>query len=202
MIDFEITQENLSKAARQMTKASISEASEHVDLTCYSDNIKFVVTGRELTCPARVELKGKAQFPLDLLPRLRKVAATFGDKPVRIRIEDGRVRVNSMSIAAEGITTQKMSDRPIDIPDDAPVRDIMALHYLFTRAEIAESDLTTRFLAANSERLKCIQSAARTLAPFGVPVETVESLANDALKSHAEALRPMLRAAMISGRPN
>jgi hypothetical protein len=202
MIDFEITQENLSKAARQMTKARTSAANELVDLTCYRDDIKFVVTGREFTCPARVELKGMAQFPLDLLPRLRKVAATFGDKPARIRIEDGRIRVNSMSITVEAITTRKMSDRPIDIPDDAPVSDVLALHYLFTAAEIADSDLTARVLAADSDRLKCIQSAASTLAHFCVPAVLVETLVNDALKAHAEALRPILLPAMISGRPN
>jgi hypothetical protein len=202
MIDFEITQDNLSKAARQMTKARTGAASEVVDLTCYRDNIKFVVTGREFTCPARVELKGMAQLPLDLLPKLRKVAATFGDKPVRIRIEDGRIRVNSMSIPVEGITTRKMSDRPIDIPDDAPVRDILALHFLFTGEEMVESDLTARFLAANSQRLKGIQSAADTLAPFGIRFNVIESLVNDALKNHAETLRPMLCPSMASVRPN
>jgi hypothetical protein len=81
-------------------------------------------------------------------------AATFGDKPLRIRIEAGRIRVNSMSIVLDGVTTRKMSDRPIDIPDDASVRDILALQYVFTKEEVAESDLTARFLAANSERQK------------------------------------------------
>lgn len=202
MIDFEITQENLSKAARQMTKARTSTDTELVDLTCYRDNILFVVTGREFTCPAKVELKGMVRLPLDLLPRLRKLAATFGDKPARIRIEDGRIRVNSTSITIEGITTRKMSDRPIDIPDDAPVRDILGLHFLFSAKELAESDLTARFLAANSQRLKDIQSAAETLAPFGVSPAVVEALVNDSLKAHAETLRPMLRPTLPSGRPN
>jgi hypothetical protein len=202
MIDFEMSQDDLSKAARQMTKARTSVAKELVDLTCYRDNIKFIVTGREFTCPATVELKGMARLPLELLPRLRKVAATFGDKPVRIRIEDGRIRVNSMSISVEGITTRKMSDRPIDIPDDAPVRDILALHFLFTGEEMVESDLTARFLAANSQRLKGIQSAAETLAHFGISRDVIESLVNETLKAHAETLRPILRPPMVSGRPN
>jgi len=107
-----------------------------------------------------------------------------------------------MSISVEGITTRKMSDRPIDIPDNAPVRDILALHYLFTGAEIAESDLTARFLAANSQRLKAIQSAAETLEPFGIRCEVIETLVNEALKSHAEILRPMLCPSMLSDRTN
>ena len=142
------------------------------------------------------------RFPLAILPKLRKVASTFGDKPVRIRIENGRIRVNSMSISIPGITTKPMSDRPIDIPDDAPARDILALNYLFTKEEIVESDLTARFLAANSQRIKAIDSAAGTLSAFGITSGDIESLVNIALKSHAEKLRAMLKPTLSSERPN
>jgi hypothetical protein len=202
MIDFEISQDELAKAVRQMTKTRTPGEQELVDLTCYRDNIKFVVTGRELTCHATVELKGMARMPLAILPKLRKAAVTFGDKPLRIRIEAGRIRVNSMSIALDGITIQKMSDRPIDIPDNASVCDILALKYVFTKDEVAESDLTARFLAANSERQKAVDRATELLATFGVPHEVVDSLVTQAIKAHAEILRPMLRPAMISDRPN
>ncbi len=202
MIDFEITQDNLAKASRQMTKARADTGKDEVDLTCYREALKFVVTGREFTCPAKVESKGMVRFPLAILPKLRKVASTFGDKPVRIRIENGRIRVNSMSISIPGITTKPMSDRPIDIPDDAPARDILALNYLFTKEEIVESDLTARFLAANSQRIKAIDSAAGTLSAFGITSGDIESLVNIALKSHAEKLRAMLKPTLSSERPN
>jgi hypothetical protein len=202
MIDFEVSQDELAKAIRQMTKARTPSEHELVDLACYRDNIKFVVTGREFTCRATVELKGMARMPLAILPKLRKAAATFGDKPLRIRIDAGRIRVNSMSIALDGITTQKMSDRPIDIPDDASVRDILALKYVFTKEEVAESDLTARFLAANSARQKAVDRATESLATFGISHDVIDSLVTQAIKAHAETLRPMLRPAMISDRPN
>lgn len=202
MIDFEISQDELANASRQMTRARTSTATDYIDLTCYRDNIKFVVTGREFTCPAVVDLKGMARFPLSLLPKIRKSASSFGDKPARIRIEDGRIRVNSMSISLAGITAQKMNDRPIDIPDDASDRDILALNFLFTSGELADSDLTARFLAANSAREKAIDSALNGLDKFGVPREVIAEAIRDALKSHAERLRPMLRPVMISDRPN
>jgi hypothetical protein len=202
MIDFEISQDEFAKVVRLLTKARTPSDNELVDLTCYRDNVKFVVTGRELTCRAAVELKGMTQLPLAILPKLRKVAATFGDKPLRIRIDAGRIRVNSMSIALDRITTQKMSDRPIDIPDDASVRDILALKFLFTMEEVAESDLTARFLAANSERLKAIARATESLAAFAIPDDVIDTLVTQAIKAHAETLRSMLRPAMISNRPN
>jgi hypothetical protein len=202
LIDFEISQDDLAKASRQMTKARTDNGKDEVDLTCYRETLKFVVTGREFTCPARVESRGMVRFPLAILPKLRKVASTFGDKPARIRIEDGRIRVNSMSISIPGITIRQMSDRPIDIPDDAPARDILALKYLFTKEEVAESDLTARFLAANSQRIKAIDSAADTLNAFGITSVDIESLVNIALKSHADTLRAMLRPVLMSERPN
>ncbi len=202
MIDFEITQDDLAKASRQMTKARTDDGKDEVDLTCYRETLKFVVTGREFTCPANVESRGMVRFPLAILPKLRKVASSFGDGPVRIRIEDGRIRVNSMSISIPGITIRQLSDRAIDIPDDAPARDILALNYLFTKEEIAESDLTARFLAANSQRIKAIDSAADTLKAFGIKNVDIESLVNIALKSHAEKLRAMLKPTLMSERPN
>ncbi len=141
-------------------------------------------------------------MPLAILPKLRKAAATFGDKPLRIRIEAGRIRVNSMSIALDGITTQKMSDRPIDIPDDASVCYILALKYVFTKEEVAESDLTARFLAANSARQKAVDRATESLATFGISHDVIDSLVTQAIKAHAETLRPMLHPSMISDRPN
>ena len=95
-----------------------------------------------------------------------------------------------------------MSDRPIDIPDDAPVRDILALNYIFTKEEVVESDLTARFLAANSQRIKAIDSAAELLAPFGIPAEVLETLVREALKAHADNLRPILNPKLTSERPN
>ena len=92
MIDFEISQDDLAKASRQMTKARTDTGKDEIDMTCYRETLKFVVTGREFTCPARVEIKGMVRFPLAILPKLRKAAASFGEKPVRIRIEDGRIR--------------------------------------------------------------------------------------------------------------
>jgi hypothetical protein len=128
MIDFQITQEEFAKAARQMTRARTASPNEVVDLTCYPGSVRFLVTGREYTATALVQAKGLAQLPLNLLPKLRKVAGTFNEKPLRIRIENGKIRMNSMSLASGEITEKKINDRAIDIPDDAPVADILALH--------------------------------------------------------------------------
>jgi hypothetical protein len=83
-------------------------------------------------------------------------------------------------------------DRPIDIPDDAPVRDILALKYIFSPEEVAESSLTARFLAANAERVKAIESSAELLAPFGIGMKKIEEVVQDALRGHADTLRPIL----------
>ena len=116
MIDFEITQLDFASAVRQMTKARTSEAGEQVDLTCTRDSVRFVVTGREFSCPAVVQARGMTRFPVDLLARLREVATSFAPRPLRIRVDEGRVRVNSMSISIPGVRPKHLMDRPIDIP--------------------------------------------------------------------------------------
>jgi hypothetical protein len=202
MIDFTISQKDLAKASQMMTKARIGVRDELIELTCFGSNVRFLVTGRESTTSATVEATGQAQFPLSVLPMLRKAAATFDSASIRIRIENGRIRVNSMSISMPEIVISKITDRPIDIPDNAPARDILALKFLFSADEMAASDMANRYLAANSARLKAIRSAADTLSPFGITGGDLESLVNIALKSHAERLRPMLKPTLQSERPN
>jgi hypothetical protein len=190
MLDFTISIAKLTQAARQLTRARETENEEPVDIVCTQDSVKFVVTGREFSCLADVSSLGAAQIPLDLLPRLRKAAATF-DTDVRLRVEDGRVRVNSMSISHPAIALKRMGGRMIDIPDDAPARDVLALQYLFTNTEIAESNLVGRVLAANSTLQKALDVAAN-LSEFGVTRDQLRALVQENLKLHAESLRPNL----------
>ncbi|HEY5331593.1 MAG TPA: hypothetical protein VIJ79_17065 [Acidobacteriaceae bacterium] len=152
MIDFKISQAEISKASRLLSKVRTDPGTDIVDITCYRENVKFVVTGREITCPALVESVGAAQFPVTLMAKLGKLAASFDDENPRIRIEVGRIRVNSAAVSMPGIILRKIADRPIDIPDDAPIRDILALRYLFTQEELVASDLAKRYLAAVSTK--------------------------------------------------
>ena len=202
MIDFKIEKSDFRKASQLMTRARTSAADEIVVITCTRGNVRFLITGREDTCSAQVDTTGQAQLPATILPKLVKVAATFPEGKLRIRVGTGQIKINSMSFTSSEITVSEIMDRPIDIPDDAPVRDILALKFLFTPDEITASDLATRFLAANSQRAKAIESAASLLGDFGVPSETVEHIVEEALRSNAEQLRPMLKPPLSSNRPN
>ncbi|HXE07638.1 MAG TPA: hypothetical protein VN612_07065 [Acidobacteriaceae bacterium] len=190
MLDLTISKAKLNEATRQLTRARKSEHDELVDITCTHDSVKFVVTGREFSCLADVTSLGSAEIPLDLLPRLRKVAATF-DTDVRIRIEPGRVRVNSMSISHPAVALKRIGGRMIDIPDDAPAQDVLALQFLFTNTEIAESNLLGRVLEATSKLQKALDSAT-ALEQFGVTRHQLRALVRENLKLHAESIRPNL----------
>ena len=139
-----------------------------VDVTCSKNSAKFVVTGPDATAAAEIESTGQARFPLDLIPKLKKIAASFGSEAVRIRVENGPIRINSMSVSNPDITVSEINDRPIDIPDDAPILDIVALQFLFTSDELASSNLMERFVEADKTRIKALKSAASTLAPLGL----------------------------------
>lgn len=190
MLDFTISQAKLSEAVTQLTKARSTESHELVDLICSPDSVRFVVTGRDFSCDAQVASVGAAQIPIAILPRVRKAAATF-DGDIRIRIEDGRLKVNSMSLAMPEIALKRLAGRLIDIPDDAPARDVLALHYLFTDTEIAESNLVGRVLEANSILQKALDQST-DLREFGVTREQLSLLVQENLKVNAEVLRKVV----------
>ena len=192
MIDLELSRPVFIKAVQQLTKGHSSDSSDLVDMIVFSEAVRFVVLGRETTIGAEVASRGAAQFPMSLLKRLTAVAKTFPGRTNRIRIETGRVRINTNSVTHADIRIHRVLARPFDIPDDAPDRDLLALRYLFTPEQAAEANLTARILAANTRYLKTLTQCAKDLADYGVRIEAVKQILDDALRSHAEALRPML----------
>ena len=198
LIDFKLSRSAFMKTVNQLTKARASEADDLVDVTAYEGAVRFVVLGRETTVDAQVALRGAAQLPLSLLKRLGEVAKTFDQDTTRVRIENGRAWVNSMVVSNEKVGLERVLARSIDIPDDAPDRDLLALKYLFTPEQAAEANLTARLLAAHSRYLKVIDSCVKELSAYGIPPDHIKSIVDTALRSHAETLRPNLLPGSIS----
>lgn len=202
MIDFTLAKEDLTRACRLMTSARNNAEGDVVDISCTRENVRFVVTGREITCAAGVESLGVAQVPLEIFAKIGTIAKTYKEPRTRIRIEPARVRINNMAIAIPESPRKLIGDRMIDIPDDASLMDLLAVSVLFRGNEIAESNLTERVLEANSKRLKALESAASILAPLGITPDMLDELHRTAVRQHAERLRPMLLPPLISNAPN
>jgi hypothetical protein len=203
VIDFEVPRAVLLQTVQLFSKARRTEPGDLIDLVCFNGAVRFVVLGRETTVEATVASRGSAQLPLSLLRKLGQMAATFDTQLIRVRVEQGRIRINSMAVANDAIRLERVLARPIDIPEDASDRDLLALVHLFTPEQVTDANLSSRVLAANSRKDKVLESASRDLAPYGVPGEEVKQLVQNALQFHAQSLRPILLPdPPPSGKPN
>jgi len=192
MIDFQISQSEIATVADLLTKARKNAKAELVDVTVLRSTARFVVTGREYECDVEAETPGFAQVPLELLPQLQKTAKSFPDDPIRIRIEAGRIRIKSAAVNHPGIALTKGRVRSIDVPDDAPAIDFLAIKQIFSAAQIKENSLTAKIEAAKEELDEALASAAASLAGFNVTKKDLSTLAATYVAAHEEKMRKVL----------
>ncbi len=176
-----------------MTGARSSKKGDTLDLTCADGAVSFVTLGRESSADAVVAAAGQARIPLAIIGRIAELAESFHKTPVRIRLEPGKIRVQSASITEPGIRIGKIKERSIDIPDDAPILDLLSVHMLFSAQQIKESDLSTRIMAAEKQRSADLGRATEALAKYGVTGASLENALNEAIARHRDTLRPILK---------
>lgn len=85
--------------------------------------------------------------------------------PFRIRIENGRLYVNTSSIEA---VWEEAADDHIWLPMNAPLKMVLSVAYHHTPDAITKSGLTDMVDAAKKERDKRLGKAAEALSEFGV----------------------------------
>ena len=122
------------------------------------------LAGTSFTVLARGTWPGRARVAGSLLRGLAR-ALPPGDT-LRLRLEDGRLRLGSMSVPAQ---RQDLAPRTtIALPMDPALAVRLAVALAFTEAEIATAGLTDLVADAREEAGPLMASAVDALAPLGV----------------------------------
>src|ERR1039457_819195 len=170
MIEFTVVAEDFKNAINII----LAGRTEHMDtdtaeFKAVGNLLELNSVGTEAKVDAEVAQTGRAWLPLPVLANINKLAASFNRPKLDVRIEEGRVRIESSNLSHEGIELKEFGAKKADIPVDASVLDTLALVRLFSREEIAESGLTARVQAAYEKSVAAIEGAVTCLAEFEVP---------------------------------
>ena len=193
MVEVIVRAEQFKKSIRLV----LSGRSEYMekdtaDFIARTDDLELCSTGSSTHLSATVVQAGAARVPLPVLKSVKRVAASFKQDRLRIKIETGRFKVETFSFSHDQIELKTLGDRIADVPIDAPALDVLALQKLYSADELVESGLTARVLEAQEKAVAAINWVADSLKPFGVPREAVRDLVDAHVALHAKALKAIV----------
>jgi hypothetical protein len=190
-MDFVIDKKLFDSAMKQVLFGRLGTPEDLVDLAVEQSTLTLVATGTKVAVSVVSESSESASITVGNLAKLKKVSATYKAGPVRIRIGDGRIRFQNMSIGAS-ISETTASRRVIDIPNDASVLDLVSLPEIFTPDEIEACGLHTRVANARESITRMMESAITSMCELGFIRSEVSAMVDSRLKSHAATMRRVL----------
>jgi TPR repeat protein len=188
-MDFVIAKDDFNTALRQILQGRKDAWGEVVDLTADRTTLTVVATGRSIEVPIVAEVMGSAIVPIKVIFGARRISMNYQDERLRLRISDGKFRIQSMSISNPDIAMKRIARRIIDIPNDASPMDVLALRHIFSVDEIEDSGLHVKVLNAQADLTWCLENASTTLRDYGFEQAELIAMAEAKIKAHAAAIK-------------
>ncbi|MGA3126171.1 MAG: hypothetical protein ABSD13_05615 [Candidatus Korobacteraceae bacterium] len=194
MLEFLVRTQELKKAIRLMLSGRKEYLShDTADFRAVADTLELSSTGSSTAIEATVTQAGYARVPFDVLNNLRRAAVSYTKTRVRLRIEPGRLRIESFGLSHPDIELRRIGGRMADLPVNATPLDALALVKLLSSGEIAEAGLSARVLDAQERAISAIEWATDSLKEFRVPREAI----SDLLESHLALYAASIKAAIL-----
>lgn len=191
-MDFEIAKTDLSTALRQILQGRKPDSNDVVDMTAGPDTLTVVVTGRSIEVPIEALERGSYSIPVAVLSRVKKISGTYDEPKLRIRVSEGRFRLQGMTTSHPAIKARAIARRIIDIPDDAGPLDLLSLPFIFSVDEIEDCGLHGKLLEAQKKMTEDVHRACEWLAPYGFDRNEIAAMAERKVKSHADTVKHVL----------
>lgn len=159
------------------------------DFIAIADSLKLCSTGTSTEMDANVVQAGYGRVPLPILKSIKKVAGSFRTDRVRVKIEAGRLKIETFGFSHPDIELKRIGTRIADLPVNASVLDALAMQKLYSAEELAESGLAARVLGAQERAIATVERATRSLEEFEIPRAAVAELVEAHVLLHAKALK-------------
>jgi len=191
-MDFIVEKKSLDSSMRQVLQGRKENPADLVEITAEDSTVTFAATGTEAQVPAQCELGGRVRISVADLAKLRKISSTYKAGPVRVRIQEGRIRFQNTSfspITYETGNTHKL----IDIPADSGLMDLVALPAIYSEEEIADSGLREKVAVAKKQVDNLVIGTASDLSNFGISTQEVNQMVQERINERVEVNRRILR---------
>ena len=191
-MNFEISKKHFNAICRQILQGRKADSPDLVDMTAERDSLTVVVTGRSIDVPIEAMERGSFSIPIGVLFKMKRISGTYDEPKFRIRISDGKFGLQGMTTAHPEIKARPIARRVIDIPEDAAPLDLLSLPFIFSVDEIEDCGLHAKLLEAQRKLAESLTSAYETLCSYGFDRNELSLVAEQKIKAHSEAMKPVL----------
>jgi hypothetical protein len=190
-MDFMVERKDLETALSHLLRGKNEQSAGLLDMNVEREVLTLVVTGSSEEVPIETAEIGSISIPMGITVKVKKMLKTYPDR-IRVRAQEGRLRIESTAINSAEIRVRKVVEPIIDIPDDARPLDVLSLPYIFTGVEIADSGLEAKLERERRALVQQLASASSALSDYGVTPEELRSLADQHVRNHAPGLKKVL----------
>jgi hypothetical protein len=187
-MDFVIEKKLFDGARRQVLLGRKTTPDDLVDLIAEVTMLTTVALGTSVQVPVVSEITGSVSMTVGDLAKLKKISTTYKPGPIRIRIGEGRIRIQNTAFAAH-VSAKKASRRIIDIPNDAGAMDLLSLPSIFSVDEIEDCGLHSRVLDAQKKLSDRMNFEVSWLSDYGFTRSELIAMVEDKLKAHAVTMK-------------
>jgi hypothetical protein len=191
-MDFQISKRDFTEALRQILQGRKADSVDLVDMTADLSTLTMLVTGRSIEIPIEAQERGSFSIPIGVLFKMKKISGTYNDKEFRIRVSDGKFRLQGMTTSHPGIKARSITRRIIDIPEDASAHDILSLPLIFSADEIEDCGLQVKLLEAQKKLADDLDSALLTIRKYGFERNELSAMVKLKIEAHADAMKHSL----------
>ena len=190
-MNFIVEKKRFDSAMRQLLQGRKENPADLVEIAAEDSIVTLAATGTEAQAPAQCEAGGRVRISVADLAKLKKISSTYKAGPVRIRIQEGRIRFQNTSFSPIAYETGNAS-KLTDIPADSGLMDLVALPAIYSEEEIADSGLREKVAVAKQQVDNLIVGTASDLSAFGISPQEVNQMVQDRIHERVEVNRRVL----------
>jgi hypothetical protein len=190
-MDFSVEKKAFDNVLRQVLLGRKAIPDDLVHLTAEATTLTIVALGTSVQVLVASAITGCVSVTVGDLAKLKKISTTYKPGPIRIRIGEGRIRIQNTAFAAH-ISAKKVSRRIIDIPNDAGAMDLLSLPSIFSVDEIEDCGLHSRVLDAQKKLSDRMNFEVSWLSDYGFTRTELIAMVEDKLKAHAVTMKRVL----------
>jgi hypothetical protein len=190
-MEFVIEKKAFDSAMRQVLLGRKTTPDDLIDLTAEAAMLTVVALGTSVQVPIVCETTGSVSVTAGDIAKLKKISTTYKPGPIRIRIGQGRIRIQNTAFSAR-VSEKKVARRVIDIPNDAGAMDLLSLPAIFSVDEIEDCGLHSRVLEAQKKLSDRMEFEVSWLSDYGFTRAELITMVEAKLKAHSATMRRVL----------
>jgi hypothetical protein len=190
-MEFVIEKRAFDNAMGQVMLGRRATPYDLIDLTAEVRMLTIAALGTSVQVPVVSEITGSVSVTIGDITKVKKISATYKPGPIRIRIGEGRIRIQNTAFAVH-VSAKKVSRRIIDIPNDAVAMDLLSLPSIFSVDEIEDCGLHSKVLDAQKKLSDRMNSEVSWLSDYGFTRTELIAMVEVKLKAHAVTMKRVL----------